>query len=374
MQHMIPSSTSGSDICMRKSNFIFLLFFFLFMFTPVPVYFLFREQIGYKNTENKAAEEFPGLDRTNYSTWHRRFEEWLSDNLPFKTQFIELFRGFQYLAGLDYTQSDVIRGDDGFLFYRKTIDNYKGITRFTDEELSEIENNLSYFFSEMETKGIRCLLYIAPDKEQIYPEKMPGNIRRVSETSRGDQLTEYLKEHTSFPVLYPKDELRNISRKIPVYFSTDTHWNFLGGWAAAQQIRSAFSGTEEVFHEPRYFRYNEKGKDLAGMLCLEDLLPEVNAADVEFQNGLTINKVKTENYGKIQRFTTAGQADERNKKLMIIGDSFSEYYLHSAGHDVKDIVFITYGNMYLIDIETEKPDYLVVMLVERNLPFLLLEF
>ena len=73
---------------MKKHDLIFLLFFILLTFAPIPVFRVFREQIGYKNTENKAESDFPELNSQNFSTWPRRFEEYLSDTLPFKTQFI----------------------------------------------------------------------------------------------------------------------------------------------------------------------------------------------------------------------------------------------------------------------------------------------
>ena len=39
-----------------------------------------------------------------------------------------------------------------------------------------------------------------------------------------------------------------------------------------------------------------------------------------------------------------------------------------------EIYFVTYGEMYRIDPLKEAPDLVVVMLVERNLPFLLYGF
>lgn len=356
---------------MKKSALIFLIFFILLTFAPIPVYTLFREQIGYKNTENKSESPFPDLTRQNFSTWPKRFESWLSDLLPFKTQFIEIYRGFQLYSGLDFTQSDVIRGKNGFLFYRKTVENYKGIRRFSDEELEQIERNLNGFFSEMEEKGVQCLLFIAPDKEQVYSEQMPDSIRRITNYSQADQLVNYLKERVSFPVLYPKGFLQDLSAEMPVYFNTDTHWNNLGGWAAAETIKSAFTGFTNQSSLPSYHQFESEGKDLAVMLGLSEALAESNEAEIEFDDGLQIHKTQTINYGSIQRFTSDDRPDNKVQRLLIIGDSFAEYYLRSAIHDIKDILFVTYGDLSLIDLDAEIPDYLVVMLVERNLPFLL---
>ncbi len=360
---------------MKKHDLIFLLFFILLTFAPLPVFSLFREQIGYKNTENKAESDFPEMNNQNFSTWPKRFEEYLSDTLPFKTQFIELFRGFQLHSGLDFTQSDVIRGKDDVLFYRKTVENYKGLTRFTDEELRTIKDNLNTFFEIMEKRGARCMIFIAPDKEQVYPGLMPGRIRRISTESRGDQLAAYLEEEqVSFPVLYPKEQLQNYAESLPVYYNTDTHWNDLGGWTAAKLIKSAFTGEPVESGTPSFHRYDNEGKDLAGMLGLSELMPEGNAVRIDYTDGVETYKTQTINYGHIQRYTSDAVDSVSQKKLMIIGDSFSEYYVRAALHDIKDVLFVTYGDLSLIDLDAETPDYLVVMLVERNLPFLLSYF
>lgn len=353
---------------MKKYNILFLVAFILLTAAPAPVFSLFREQIGYKNTENKAEYLFPDLNAENYSTWPRRFEEWFSDTLPFKTQFIELFRGFQMLCGLDYTQSDVIKGKEDFLFYRKTLENYKGLSRFSEEQLREIEQNLTGFFSHMESMGTKCLLYIAPDKEQVYPSLMPDEIQRISAQSRGDQTAEFLTSQTGYPVLYPKSQLIELSQNYPIYYNTDTHWNDLGGWVAAQQVRSAFTGEAENFEIPDFSYYESEGKDLAGMLGLTEYLPEKNAVTVEFDDDIAVWKPESIDHGTIQRFNSYAPV---HKKMLLVGDSFSEYFMRSAIHNIDEILFVTYGELHRIDFESEQPDYLVVMLVERNLPFLL---
>lgn len=352
---------------MKKHGILFLICFTLMTLAPIPVFYLFRDQIGYKNTENKAESEFPEFSRAGYSTWPRRFEEWLSDTLPFKTQFIELFRGAQYRSSLDYTQSDVIRGENDFLFYSATLDNYKGISRFSEDELQTIRDNLEGFFEQMEEAGTECLLYIAPDKEQVYDSLMPESIRRVSEESRGDRTAAYLSEVLDQPVLYPKAELRALAQDMPVYFSSDTHWNELGGYFAAARIRANFTDNAADTAVPDYHYYEEAGKDLAGMLGLSEVIPEKNAVLIDFNDGVDVQKTETIDHGTIQRFTSNAAA---HKKLLLIGDSFSEYVLRSAIHDVDEILFVTYGQLYRIDLEAEAPDYAVVMLVERNLPFL----
>ncbi len=353
---------------MKKSTAFFLLLFVLLTFAPLPVFYALRPVITQKNTENKAVSAFPELRLSNYTTWPKRFESWFSDTLPFKTQLIELFRGTQYHLGLDYRQSDVIRGMDDTLFYRATLENYKGTERFSDDELRVIRDNLTNFFARMEGMGTKPLLYIAPDKEQVYGQLMPSEIRVVSAESRADQTAAYLREQIDYPVLYEKEALRDLSERFPIYFKTDTHWNELGGYFAARAIREAFTGEATDTALPEFHYFPEEGKDLAAMLGIEEMMAEPNTVLIDFSDDVTVTKTETQQHGTLQRFTSDAPA---HKKLMIIGDSFSEYFLRSAIHDVDEVLFVTYGELSMVDLEAEAPDYLVVMLVERNLPFLL---
>ena len=111
--------------------------------------------------------------------------------------------------------------------------------------------------------------------------------------------------------------------------------------------------------------------DLAGMLGLEDQLHEKNDVEIHFSDEIAIRRTEMIENGKVQRFVASSETNAHKEKLFIIGDSFSEYYLHSAGHDIENILFVTYGNLFRINLEEEHPDYLVIILVERNLPFLL---
>lgn len=343
----------------------FLICFFILTALPVPVFYAFRDLIPSENTENKASAAFPTLQDGSYASWPKRFEAWFSDTLPFKTQLIRLYRGTQQLLGTDYEASDVIRGTGDWLHYRKTLENYKGLLRFSDNELVTMRDALTGFFAEMEAQGRQVLFYIAPDKEQVYPETMPAAILRVSELSAGDQVSAWLSSETAFPVFYPKAELQAAAGTMPIYFRTDTHWNELGGFLAAQQIREAFTGIPRTL--PQWHYAPEPGKDLANMLGLSSRMTEENAVAIDFGDGLEVRKTGTIDHGTLQWY----ESDAGNGKLMVIGDSFSEYFLRSAIHDVGRIVFVTYGELSRIDMAAEDPDYIVLMLVERNLPFLL---
>ena len=103
------------------------------------------------------------------------------------------------------------------------------------------------------------------------------------------------------------------------------------------------------------------------MLGLSEQIPERNGVAIDHNDGINVWKPETVDHGKLQRFMS--DAPDK-KKMLLIGDSFSEYFMQSAIHDITEIHFVTYGELYRIDLVQESPDYVVIMLVERNLPFL----
>jgi len=124
---------------------------------------------------------------------------------------------------------------------------YFGSERSIDDTLGQIslgENRLQIWGMLLqnrkdwfERQGIRYLFFIAPDKQSIYPEYLPEPYRkRASAHKRMDQLMDYLKRYTDVPIVDLRPILIDAKRRQPVYYRTDTHWNWYGGWTAYQAL------------------------------------------------------------------------------------------------------------------------------------------
>lgn len=55
-------------------------------------------------------------------------------------------------------------------------------------------------------RGIKYVIFVAPNKENIYSEFMPERMRRIrkSDVSRMDKAVEYLKKHTKAEIVNAK--------------------------------------------------------------------------------------------------------------------------------------------------------------------------
>ena len=74
------------------------------------------------------------------------------------------------------------------------------------------------------------MLVIAPNKNSIYPEYMPGWVKLVSKQTRLDQLSGLLADEPGLEYVDGRLLLRPQKNTGPLYYRTDTHWTPLGAF------------------------------------------------------------------------------------------------------------------------------------------------
>ena len=138
---------------------------------------------------------------------------------------------------------NVIVGEDGWLFYTadKTINEYQGTNPYTADELRDIGNEWDALAVQLQEKGIMLAVVIAPDKNTIYPEYMPTQIKRIGTISRLDQFVDYMHTSGKALIIDLRPDLFAASENEQVYYKTDTHWNPLAEYIAYSKIISELS-------------------------------------------------------------------------------------------------------------------------------------
>ena len=133
---------------------------------------------------------------------------------------------------------DVIVGKDGWLFYAGdgASEDMASAVPFTHAELETWRATLEHTQDWMEAHGVAYVFVLAPDKHAIYPEQLPPSIHRVGAETRSDALVNYLREHSTVPVLDLRAPLMAAKGRERIYHRTDTHWNDRGAFAASQAI------------------------------------------------------------------------------------------------------------------------------------------
>lgn len=208
--------------------------------------------IDVENTENRALAKKPELSIESIDSFSDAFTQYYEDNLPFKQQMVFLYDSIIYKCLKDSNVASVVTGKDGWLFYNSevkndgnTITEYKRIKQYTDEDLVEFADNINELSDYITGLDKKFVLLIIPNKEEIYAQYMPSEIKVLENTASCDVLVDYLRENTNATVIYPKDELMrkaSENQDVRIYQKLDTHWNSLGAAVATQVLEEELMG------------------------------------------------------------------------------------------------------------------------------------
>lgn len=351
----------------KKKAIILIIVFFIVSVLPGGVYFFIGEYVDAKNYENRALSSKPVLTTKNYETFPAEYESYYNDNIPFRNQLIKLNNSIDYFIFKQSSSDNVVIGEDGWLFYKGDTNPVKQSMGywelFTDKQLETIADNLISSKNVLESMGIEFVLFIAPNKETIYREKIPGYYKLKSENTCTDQLVKYLKENTDIRVVYPKEELLQAKSENPgrlLYHKLDTHWNSAGGYigavSLAKELGKDMPLIEEVDAEPFY---NSTG-DLTNMLDIS-----IKDGDSDYNISGT-GSLKTENikydFNTEYIYHTSG-ADPRT--LFVRRDSFSTALAPFIATQFEDSILIRSNSFVQQQIFDYKSDIFVYETVER---------
>src|SRR5262249_1655904 len=128
----------------------------------------------------------------------------------------------------------------------------------------------------LRNRHIGYVFVIAPDKHVVYPENVTKALRKLSPTSRTDQVYAALAG-TDVAAIDLRPQLLAAKESERVYFVTDTHWNDRGAFAAYQQIveavRRQVPSTPPAWHREDFVPVETQveAKDLARLVGLANL-------------------------------------------------------------------------------------------------------
>jgi hypothetical protein len=295
---------------------------------------------------------------------------------------MDVFAGFRYHIG-DHLFGLAFAEKDWFIYLgENSLDDFQNTIPFTPRDLAEIQGKLDQLSAFLNSKDIKLIVIIPPNKNTIYPEFMPPQIPVIGDQSRLDQLVEYEKEHGQFKITDVKPDLLQASRQYQTYFSCGTHWNALGAFIAYQDI---FRFLEIDFpnlkpHDLNEYRMvNFQGdtdlvsiSHLDSSACQGVYLKPLFDRQVTTQLWNIAGEIPTNFYSNgISNITTIN-VDPSLPRLLMYRDSFSSYLVPLlSDHFSRAIYLWAYptDDVYSY-IEAEKPDVVIIEITERSLDFL----
>lgn len=282
--------------------------------------------------ENRRLASAPEFDAGNPEAFPAEFESYFNDHFGFRTQLIRLFRYLEIKLFRVPRAGNVLFGRDGWLFEAggQQIADMRNNWPFKDAELAEWARVLEQKQQALSERGIDYLFVLAPNKNVVYPDKLPASVNRVRDTSRADQLIDYLGRHTDVPVLDLRPVVEDARPTLRPYHRTDTHWNAWGAYtgyrALMQRLAPRFPGLTPVrLTSADFVRRRGHGGDLARSLSMQETLeetliePETWRPDCAVYQGLPADASDTERNNN--RFTT--RCARGSGRLLMFRDSYS---------------------------------------------------
>ena len=331
--------------------------------------------------ENRTLAAYPELKNLrDLERFPAGFEAWLNDHMPAKTALVGSQSALELGLFGEMAQDKVVFGTSRpWLFNRsedgQPLETYKRTNLFSEEELDRISQNLSEMQQDFSDAGIRMVLMISPDKEQIYGEDyMPSSVAVLENEGRTEQLISALgRMCPSLPVVYPAELLRKGREKEEVYYASDTHWNRIGACIAcgalvdtlAEDTGSTWPGAE-AFRERYHF--SEKEKKAGDLQKLVRLGEEFDSTEYEAQEARTaeVSDVSEDVRGEVIRERSSNPGG-LPLNVYLSGDSFRWNLTRFLQDGVNKSTVTSRYYLDLEDVVAQEPDVFVYMIAERYL-------
>lgn len=235
---------------------IFLTIFFIFLL--IPSLHINKDEISQKENRTLAKwKPFITQNKTINYSFGNDFNEWFNDRFNLRQVFLDI-HDLKLLLSKNWKTKDVLKGNNDWLFlgWKESRDSYTNRTKFTDRELEDINNYLKSIDNYCKNNNKNFYFFIAPDKSRIYPEYYPKSIRKISDTTRAEQLIEYIKRHSNVKVIYPKDKLISQKGDDLLYWKNDTHWNLLGAYYGYSELMNVIKKDYSDLSLYKVFEYS----------------------------------------------------------------------------------------------------------------------
>lgn len=355
---------------------IYMVILTVLILIPVVLYAVIGKYLDSSTAdkENRVMTEMPTLANTQISEFPTLFDAYINDNLPYKNYLVTINSMADYYLFNTSSSDDVIVGDDGWLFYvghenndEDPLADYEGTNLYTIDELEIIAANMINARDFLASQGKEFVITMIPNKSRVYSEYMPDMCGDVSQECRLNQVYQYLSENTDLTIVSPYNDIVAYKEAHPetqLYFKYDTHWNNFGAYVAAQSIARVWGFEMPDLDTVEQVYVDSDSYDLARMINLGDYLKE----DAPIATAYSGHMAKVEIHSDGMSFTgTVEQGTADNRKLFIIGDSFSALLFPYLACHFNSSQSDMYYNYNYSSLESYDPDVVVFECVERYL-------
>jgi alginate O-acetyltransferase complex protein AlgJ len=334
------------------------------------------------SSENRQMSAEPTFDIKLLDPFPSKYEKFYTDNFTIRSIMVKYYN----LLNLEFFEispipDQVLIGKDGWLFMEgNEMDSYRGKNRLKKSEMEALKLELEYRTKYLSERGCKFYFVIAPSKANIYPEKIPDNIYQIYNQCWSEQLNEYLATTNTVNFISAYKTLMNNKSKELLYHKLDNHWNNLGAFFVANNILKQIKLDIPIIDTTNISDYSITSKEVSKGNIVDMLANSSGFKEgVLYLNPLGGFQAKDSARFGYQAPKSFPYPDEyelvkiiensKKPKLLIISDSFGNAVFPFLAESFSRTVRIFDGWQYQLHediIESEKPDVVLLILLESN--------
>ena len=319
--------------------------------------------------------DFHVLAGDNY---FKALEGWFNDRFNQRDRLTKYAFNLDARINNTHENDHALMGKENWIFTkeRNSIGNFQNTSSLSDNEKEQLTATFSTINTWCLAHGIKLYIYIAPDKNQIYGEFYPDNIKKIGKENQADQIAACLRA-IKIPVIYPRQELlANKSRGL-LYYKNDTHWSDLGAYygyvALVNSLHKDFPDLQPVpASNLRLQNHVNQDKDLARMLNME--VPEYDTLQYQVPSVIKSTAQVVEKVSGSDKAKIVANPNGKHK-IFFISDSFTGAMRPFLNETFARVVYSGTDHLFAPEIPLiikEKPEILVIECVGRYTNDLLL--
>ena len=342
-----------------KKKPAFIVIYLLICLIPLATVGLSKDTSA---SEKRESAEFPRAlsDGKLNTAFFTQFDAWFSDHMGGRSFLVSAQTAMKEKLFGESAESSVILGKDGWLFYEKTADDYCHVRTMTDRNVENAARILSMLSDYCAEHGAEFVFTVAPNKNTLYPDNMPGRYGVADGRSNLEALAEALPR---YGVTYVNLVTAFSGEDKVLYQPRDSHWTYEGGMLAYRRIVDGLTAQHDHFADVTYTERNDWDADLVNMIYPD-------APDDDAQTYPNINYTFTVKGGstvfdEALVIETLGGAGTGN--LLMFRDSFGNTMWRYFAQGFSKAEFQRAVPYRMSSVQRLGADAVVLEIVERNL-------
>lgn len=345
---------------------IFITIFMILLLIPFVGMSIYKADLSIEKKYNESFPSFIEKGKVNVS-FFQQMTDYVADRFAFRQEMITA--DAEIKAGVFKSSSNdkVVVGNDGWLFFRDTLNDYQRKDVMNERELHNCAKVLRLIQDGTRKAGAQFAFAVAPNKNSLYGEYMPDRFVILSDKGNLDGLRKEMREQkvNYIDLMTPLKKAKKQNKQ--VYHKLDTHWNNLGASIGCENIMDNLKRDHVDYSDKTYANKKNFSGDLQGMLFPKSTKKDWNMKYETKNTYHYVNRVESTEQIEIKTDNDKGNG----KNILMYRDSFGNALVpfmaqeYQKGYFTKEVPY----DISLVD--SEKADDVVIELAQRQIPTLL---